>query len=103
MEAAALGGIRPIVCRQERVGVGIAHGLSRVSNGDHMGVFAMQYGPGAENAYPGIATAYSDSTPVLLLPPPPLVLVLSGNQVAVLHRIFGLLYEGAHSTAHRQQ
>ena len=68
IEAAALGGIRPIVCRQERVGVGIADGLSRVSNGDHMGVFAMQYGPGAENAYPGIATAYSDSTPVLLLP-----------------------------------
>ena len=68
IEAAALGGIRPIICRQERVGVGIADGLSRVSNGDHMGVFAMQYGPGAENAYPGIATAYSDSVPVLLLP-----------------------------------
>ena len=28
----------------------------------------MQYGPGAENAYPGVATAYSDSTPMLLLP-----------------------------------
>ena len=66
--AAALGGIRPIICRQERVGVGIADGISRVSNGDKMGVFAMQYGPGAENAYPGIATSYSDSSPVLLLP-----------------------------------
>ena len=33
-----------------------------------MGVFAMQYGPGAENAYSGAATAYSDSTPMLLLP-----------------------------------
>ena len=68
IEAAALGGIRPIICRQERVGVGIADGLSRGSNGDHMGVFAMQYGPGAENAYPGIATSYSDSVPILLLP-----------------------------------
>ena len=68
IEAAALGGIRPIICRQERVGVGIADGISRVSNGDKMGVFAMQYGPGAENAYPGIATSYSDSVPVLLLP-----------------------------------
>ena len=68
IEAAALGGIRPIICRQERVGVGIADGISRVSNGDKMGVFAMQYGPGAENAYPGIASAYSDSVPVLLLP-----------------------------------
>lgn len=28
----------------------------------------MQAGPGAENAYSGIATAYSDSVPVLLLP-----------------------------------
>ena len=28
----------------------------------------MQYGPGVENAYAGIATAYSDSSPVLLLP-----------------------------------
>src|SRR5437879_11721326 len=28
----------------------------------------MQYGPGAENAFPGVATAYSDPTPMLLLP-----------------------------------
>ena len=28
----------------------------------------MQYGPGAENAYPGVATAFSDSTPLLVLP-----------------------------------
>ncbi len=68
IEAAAAAGIRPIVCRQERVGVGIADGFSRVTDGEVPGVFAMQYGPGAENAYPGVATAYSDSTPVLLLP-----------------------------------
>ena len=68
IEAAAAAGIRPIICRQERVGVGIADGYSRVTNGDKVGVFAMQYGPGAENAYSGVATAYSDSTPMLLLP-----------------------------------
>ncbi len=68
IEAAAAAGIRPIVCRQERVGVGIADGYSRVTNGAKPGVFAMQYGPGAENAYSGVATAYSDSTPMLLLP-----------------------------------
>jgi len=68
IESAAAAGIRPIVCRQERVGVGIADGYSRVTNGEPMGVFAMQYGPGAENAYSGVATCYSDSTPVLLLP-----------------------------------
>ena len=68
IEAAAAAGIRPIICRQERVGVGIADGYSRATNGEVPGVFAMQYGPGAENAYAGVATAYSDSTPMLLLP-----------------------------------
>ena len=67
LESTAKGGIRPIICRQERVGVGIADGLSRVSNGHKMGVVAVQYGPGAENAYSGVATAYSDSTPILLI------------------------------------
>ena len=68
IDAAAMAEIQPIVCRQERVGVGIADGYSRVSNGRRIGVFAMQYGPGAENAFSGIATAYSDSVPLLLLP-----------------------------------
>src|SRR5262245_41302909 len=68
IDACAAVGIRPILCRQERVGVGIADGFSRVSNGKPVGVFAMQQGPGAENAFPGVATAYSDSTPVLIVP-----------------------------------
>src|SRR5436853_5627361 len=68
IDAAAAVGIRPVLCRQERVGVGIADGYSRTTNGRRTGVFAMQYGPGAENAFPGVATAYSDSVPVLILP-----------------------------------
>ena len=68
IEAAAERGIRPVICRQERVGVGIADGYSRVNNGRPPGVFAMQFGPGAENAYAGVATAFSDAVPVLLLP-----------------------------------
>jgi len=68
IEAAAAAEVRPIVCRQERVGVGIADGFSRISNGRRIGVFAMQFGPGAENAFSGVATAYSDSVPLLLLP-----------------------------------
>ena len=68
IEAAAAQDIKPIVCRQERVGLGIADAYSRVTNGQKLSVFAMQYGPGAENAYPGVATAFSDSTPLLLLP-----------------------------------
>lgn len=68
IDASAGVGLRPIVCRQERVGVGIADGYSRVTNGKRLGVFAMQYGPGTENAFSGVATAYSDSVPVLILP-----------------------------------
>ena len=68
IEAVAEAGIRPIVCRQERVGVGIADGYARVKNGRPPGVFAMQSGPGAENAFAGIATAFSDATPMLVLP-----------------------------------
>jgi acetolactate synthase-1/2/3 large subunit len=68
IDATAAAGIKSVLCRQERVGVGIADGFTRVSNGHPPGVFAMQYGPGAENAFAGVATAYSDSTPILLLP-----------------------------------
>ena len=68
IDAVAATGIRPVLCRQERVGVGIADGFSRTTNGRRLGVFAMQYGPGAENAFAGVATAYSDSVPILVLP-----------------------------------
>src|SRR5947199_7722682 len=68
IDATAAAGIRSVLCRQERVGVGIADGFSRITNGRRIGVFAMQYGPGAENAFPGVATAYSDPVPILLLP-----------------------------------
>jgi acetolactate synthase I/II/III large subunit len=68
IEAVAKAEIRPVLCRQERVGVGIADGYARVTNGKKLAAFCMQYGPGAENAFPGVATAYSDSTPMLLLP-----------------------------------
>ncbi|RKU07179.1 hypothetical protein C6502_18065 [Candidatus Poribacteria bacterium] len=68
IESTAEIGIKPIICRQERVGVGIADGYARVNNGNPPGVFAMQNGPGAENAFAGVATAYSDAVPMLLLP-----------------------------------
>ena len=68
IESTAEVGIKPIICRQERVGVGIADGYARVNNGNPPGVFAMQNGPGAENAFAGVATAYSDAVPMLLLP-----------------------------------
>ena len=68
IEAAAKIGIRPIICRQERTGVNIADGFSRVMNGRKFGVFTMQHGPGAENCFAGVAQAYADSVPMLVLP-----------------------------------
>jgi acetolactate synthase-1/2/3 large subunit len=68
LDEAAKEGIRPIICRQERAGVNIADGFSRTTNGKNIGVFVMQYGAGAENAFGGVAQAYADSIPVLLLP-----------------------------------
>jgi len=68
LEDGAAAGIRPIIVRQERTGIHMADGLSRVTRGARMGVFAMQAGPGTENAYGGVAQAYSESIPVLILP-----------------------------------
>ena len=68
LEAAAIAGIRPIVFRQEGTGIHMVDGYSRVTNGKRMGVFMMQNGPGAENGFGGVAQAYSESVPILLLP-----------------------------------
>ena len=68
IEAAAIAGIRPVVCRQERTGVHMADGFSRVNNGKKTGIFLAQNGPGAENAFGGVAQAYADSVPILVLP-----------------------------------
>lgn len=68
IESVAEAGIRTILARTERVAVNIADGYTRVSNGRKTGVVAVQNGPGIENAFAGVAHAYADSVPVLLLP-----------------------------------
>ncbi len=68
IDSATVAGIRPIITRTERTGVNMADGFSRVRNRQAFGVFTMQQGPGAENAYPGSAQAFADSIPLLLLP-----------------------------------
>ena len=68
IEACAALDIRPILCRQERVGVGMADGYTRIRRGKRNGVFAAQAGPGIENAFPGIAQAYSENVPLLVIP-----------------------------------
>jgi acetolactate synthase-1/2/3 large subunit len=67
IEPCAALDIRPILCRQERVGVGLADGYSRIKRGKRNGVFAAQAGPGIENAFPGVAQAYSENVPLLIV------------------------------------
>ena len=68
LEPAAEESIRFIKARTERVGVNIADGFSRASNGRHIGVCVMQYNQGIENAFSGVAQAFDDSAPMLVLP-----------------------------------
>jgi acetolactate synthase-1/2/3 large subunit len=68
IEAAAEEDIRTIIVRQERTGLHMADAYSRLSSGDKIGVFCMQHGPGAENAFGGVAQAYSESVPILVMP-----------------------------------
>ena len=68
IEAAAIAGIEPIMSRTERTTVNMADGYTRVTNGRKTGVVVTQSGPGIENAFAGIAHAYAESTPVLILP-----------------------------------
>jgi acetolactate synthase-1/2/3 large subunit len=68
IEHAAAKDIRPIIVRQERIGLHMADAVSRLSSGKKIGAFAMQHGPGAENAIGGIAQCFGESVPVLVLP-----------------------------------
>ena len=67
-DACAEADIRTIVVRQERTGVHMADAFSRLNSGKRIGVFTMQSGPGAENAFGAVAQAYSESVPIVVLP-----------------------------------
>jgi thiamine pyrophosphate-dependent acetolactate synthase large subunit-like protein len=68
IEAAAQVDIRTIIVRQERTGLHMCDAVSRTTSGDRIGVFCMQSGPGTENAFGGVAQAYGDSSPIVVLP-----------------------------------
>ncbi len=68
IEAAAKVGIRPINFRHERGAVMAADGYSRTSGRRRFGVVAVQSQAGAENAMGGLAQAYADNIPILVLP-----------------------------------
>jgi acetolactate synthase-1/2/3 large subunit len=67
-ESCAAAGIRPIIVRQERVGIHMADAISRLSSGDKVGVFACQAGPGVENAFGAVAQAWSEGVPLIVIP-----------------------------------
>lgn len=68
IDASASVGIQPIIARTERGAVNMADGYSRLSPRGTVGVVTMQDGPGIENAFGGIAHAFADSIPILVLP-----------------------------------
>jgi acetolactate synthase-1/2/3 large subunit len=67
-ESAAAADIRPIVVRQERIGIHMADCISRMTSGDKVGVFCMQAGPGVENSFGAVAQAYSEGVPLIVIP-----------------------------------
>jgi acetolactate synthase-1/2/3 large subunit len=68
IEAVAKEGIRPISFRHERGAVMAADGFSRMNDRNRFGVVAVQDQAGAENAMGGIAQAFADNVPILVLP-----------------------------------
>jgi acetolactate synthase-1/2/3 large subunit len=117
VEACAEADIRTVMVRQERTGVHMADAVSRLSSGQCIGVFAMQSGPGTENSFGGVAQAFGDSAPILVLPggharasliPPNFnaflnfqhvtkwaeQITLAANTPAVLRRAFTQAYNG---------
>ena len=68
IESVAQEGIRTIMFRQERGAVMAADGYSRANNRQKFGVVITQGASGAENAMGGIAQAFGDNTPILLIP-----------------------------------
>ena len=68
IEAVAQEGIRPIAFRHERGAVMAADGFSGTSDRKRFGIVAVQSQAGAENALGGVAQAYADNIPILVLP-----------------------------------
>src|SRR5579859_7063893 len=68
IEASAEADIRTIIVRQERTGLHMADAVSRACSGQKVGVFAMQHGPGTANSFGGVAQAFGESSPIVVLP-----------------------------------
>ena len=60
--------IPPVITRSQRVAVNIAEGFARTTAGRELAVVTVQYGPGVESSFGGIAQAFNDRAPILFLP-----------------------------------
>ncbi|MGH8260057.1 MAG: thiamine pyrophosphate-requiring protein, partial [Steroidobacteraceae bacterium] len=67
-ESCAAVGIRPIIVRQERIGLHMADCISRQTSGEKVGVFCQQVGPGCENSFGAVAQAWSEGVPLVVMP-----------------------------------
>ena len=68
IEEVAQEGIRTVMFRHERGAVMAADGYSRANDRQKFGVVITQGASGAENAMGGIAQAFGDNIPILLIP-----------------------------------
>ena len=67
-DAYASEDIRFIKFRMERAAINCNYGYTIASFGKRTGVCSMQFGPGVENTFPGVAQAYADNVPILVIP-----------------------------------
>jgi thiamine pyrophosphate-dependent acetolactate synthase large subunit-like protein len=79
-------GITPYLAKTERGALAMADAFTRVKNGTVIGVASVMGGGGIENSFTGIAQAWEDLSPILLVPGGPRTdtLGLRGNRIDTL-------------------
>lgn len=100
IEAVAKEGIRLIMFRQERGAVMAADGYSRANDRKKFGVVITQGGPGAENSMGGIAQAFADNSPILVMPGGPGLGVWSVRPNFAPSRAYAPIVKQAEATLH---
>ena len=78
-------GIKPYLAKTERGAIAMADAYTRVKNGKEIGVCSVMGGGGIENSFEGIAQAWEDLVPILLVPGGPSTRTtgLRGNRIDV--------------------
>jgi acetolactate synthase-1/2/3 large subunit len=78
-------GIKPYLAKTERGAIAMADAYTRVKNGSEIGVCSVMGGGGIENSFEGIAQAWEDLVPILLVAGAPSTRTtgLRGNRIDV--------------------